>query len=182
MQLCSCLDHSSKEDESSSAKTWFLSTTGHPRIQLELFFTLVLLITVHLSNSPLQLLRPGCNLGALEQRHRNSLGPWSQRTLGFRSVTAEVPQCLPISHLMSFKDLRVTTETGDTLLKNTPLSIILRQNRSSTWCAGTCNLLTCDFIEKCGWEKLREKCTPCHSSSDTGSENLSVLYDAYLRP
>lgn len=75
MQLCSCLDHSSKEDESFSAKIWFLSTTGHPRIQLGPFFTLVLLITASVKfTTSLQLLRPGCNLGALEQADR--VTPW----------------------------------------------------------------------------------------------------------
>lgn len=45
----------------------------------------------------------------------NSLAPWFEGTFGFRSVTTEVPQCLPISHLLSLKDFRVTAETGDRL-------------------------------------------------------------------
>lgn len=142
MQLCSCLDHSSEEDESSSAKTWFPSTTGHPRIQPEPFFTFWSGTSDHTPSVKFTTPAPETWLqlgGPWTMWQSNS---WSQGTLGFRSVITEVPQCPPISCLMSFRDLKVTTETGDTLLKNTPLSIILRQNRSSTWCAGTCNLLT----------------------------------------
>lgn len=119
MQLCSCLDQSSKEDESSSAKTFYHWTPKDPARA----FMLVLLITLHLSNSPLH--SSSWDLAATwapwAMWQSNSLGPWSQGTLGFRSVTTEVPQRLPISRLMSSKDFRVTPETGDTLLKTTPV-------------------------------------------------------------
>lgn len=61
--------------------------------------------------SPPQILRHGHNLGALEQCDR--VTPWFQGTFGFRSVTTEVPQRFPVSHLMRSKDSRVTTETGN---------------------------------------------------------------------
>lgn len=76
MQVCSCLDHSSKENESSSAKTFsfyhwvpkdpakaflYIGTSDHtPSVKFTTSF---------------QLLRPGCNLGALEQCDR--VTPWA---------------------------------------------------------------------------------------------------------
>lgn len=52
--------------------------------------------------SPPQIPRHGHNLGALEQGDK--VTPWFQGTFGFRFVTTEVPQCFPVSHLMSSKD------------------------------------------------------------------------------
>lgn len=82
MQLCSCLDHSSKEDESSSAKTFYHWTPKDPARA----FLYVLHSSDHTPSikftTSLQLLRPGCNLGALEQRDRATpcalglKGPW----------------------------------------------------------------------------------------------------------
>lgn len=56
-------------------------------------------------------------MGALEQgdRAERLLGPLVSRDLGFRPVTAEVPQRLPVSDLLSIKDFRVTAERGDRL-------------------------------------------------------------------
>lgn len=185
MQSCSCLDHSSKEDESSSAKTWFLSTTGHPRIQLEPFFTLVLLITLHLSNSPLH--SSSWDLAAiwvpLSKVTEKLLGPWSQGTLGFRSVTTQVPQCLPISRLMNSKDFRVMTQTGDTLLKNTPLSIIWGRKDQVHGVLGLLSYWLWFYRKNVTFiEKLREKRTLCHSSSDTSSEKSLLVVRCLSAP
>lgn len=174
MQLCSYLDHSNKEDESSSAKTWFPSTTGHPRIQLEPFFTLVLLTTLHLSNLPLQLLRLGCNLGALEQCDRvtpwalDLKGPWVSDLWLLKSHSVSQSHTSRASRTWESQQRQVTH-----CWKTLPCPLFW--GRTDQVC-GVLGLVTyCDFIEKRGWEKLREKCTLCHSSSDTGSEKSLLV-------
>lgn len=76
MQLCSCLDHSSKEDESfcKNLVSFYLWT---PKDTARAF-----LYTGTSDHTPsvkfttsLQLLRPGCKLGALEQVYR--VTPWA---------------------------------------------------------------------------------------------------------
>lgn len=74
LQLCSCLDHSSKEHESSSAKTFYHWTTKDPARAFLYIGTSDYTPSIK-STTSLQLLRPGCKLGALEQCDR--VNPWA---------------------------------------------------------------------------------------------------------
>ena len=91
-----------------------LNTLRNTRNQQKPFFTLILLITLGLSfiftSSPHPLHPSSWDMATTwvplsrVTEQSNSLAPWFQGTFGFRSVTTEAPQCLPVSHLLSSKD------------------------------------------------------------------------------
>lgn len=83
MQLCSCLDQSSKEDESSSAKTFYHWTPKDPARAFLYIGTSAHTPSIKFTTS-LQLLRPGCNLGPLSNVTEQLLGPLVSRDLGFQ--------------------------------------------------------------------------------------------------
>lgn len=156
MQLCSCHSQSSKGYDSFSAQTCFLSATEHSKKHKKPARAFPYIDTYDhtspmWSSSPHPLQPSSWDMAATwvpvskVTEQSNSLAPWFQGTFGFRSVTTEVPQRLPISHVLSFKDFRVTAETGDRLsahLSDTHARVFSRQKKPSTWCPGTCNILT----------------------------------------
>lgn len=85
MQLCSCLDHSSKEDDSSSAKTFsfYHWTPKHPARGFPYIGTSDHTPSVKFTTS-LQLLRPGCSLGPLSNVTEQLLGPLVSSDLRFQ--------------------------------------------------------------------------------------------------
>lgn len=180
MQLCSCLDQSSKEDESSSAKTFYHWTPKDPARAFLYVGTSDHTPSIKFTTS-LQLLRPGCNLGPLSNVTEQLLGPLVSKDLGFQICHYWSPTASPNLTPHELQGLQSHTRDRWHIAKNHSCPLFWGRTDQVRGVLGPVTYWLW-FYRKTWLGKLREKCTPCHSSSDTGSEKSLLVVRCLSTP